>query len=132
MALGINATVRSNEMDEITTAVDAGAGAGLLKIYDGTRPATGGAITTLLVTLTMTDPSFPAASGGIITANTITGAVGVAASTATWFRLEDSNGVQVVDGDVGISGSDLNLTSTSITIGGQVDVTSMVLTAGNA
>jgi hypothetical protein len=38
----------------------------------------------------------------------------------------------VVDGDVGTSGSDLNLNSTSITIGGSVAVTSFTITAGNA
>jgi len=133
MALGINSSVRSAEMDVVSAAVDAGAGAGTLKIYDGARPATGGAATTLLAELTFSDPSFGAASDGVITANAITGDTSAnATGTATWFRIEDSIGTHVLDGDVGTSGSDLNLNTTSIEIGVQVDVTSVILTAGNA
>ena len=72
MALGMNATLRNNRADEITTLIDGGAGAGTIKIYDGTRPATGGSVTTLLATLTCTDPSAAAASGGVLTLSAIT------------------------------------------------------------
>lgn len=136
MALGFTVTARNNEMDEITALIDAGAGAGLLRIYDGTRAAnadTAVGAQVLLAELTMGDPSFPAASGGQITANAITDDTSADnTGTATWFRIVDSNGNAVVDGDVGTSGSDLNLSTTSITAGVTVSVTSMVLTAGNA
>lgn len=133
MALGINVTVRNTRMDAVKDAVDAGAGAGVIKIYNGSRPLTGGSETTLLAELTFTDPSFPAASAGAITASAITGdASADNTGTATWFRLETSVGGFVLDGDVGTSGSDLNLNSTSITAGVAVDITSMVLTDGNA
>jgi len=132
MALGITATTRNNMLDEITALIDAGT-AGFLRIYDGTRPATGGTATTLLAELTLNATSFPAASAGAMTANAITGdASANATGTATWFRLTDSAGAAVVDGDVGTSGSDLNLNTTAITSGVTVDVTSLVLTAGNA
>jgi hypothetical protein len=49
-----------------------------------------------------------------------------------WFRILTSANAAVVDGDVGTSGSDLNLNSTSITIGGSVAITSFTITAGNA
>jgi hypothetical protein len=133
MALEFNATLINNRLDEITTDMDKGAGAALLRIYDGTRPAKGGAATTLLAELTFSDPSFPAASGESMTANAITSdASANATGTATWFRIVDSNGVFVMDGDVGTSGSDLNLNTTSITVGVEVSVTSMVLNGGNA
>jgi len=132
MALGFIVALRNSRLDEVTTLIDGGAGAGLLRIYDGTRPATGGTATTLLAELTMSDPSFPAASSGAMTANAISDDTSAdAAGTATWFRLTDSTGAAVVDGDVGTSGSDLNLNTTTFSVGLNVSVTSLVLTAGN-
>lgn len=135
MALGFIASVRNNMLDEIVALIDAGSAAGVLKIYDGTRPATGGAIggSTLLAELPLSDPSFPASTGGVITANAITDDTSAnATGTASWFRLEDSDGNAIIDGDVGVAGSDLNLATTSIASGVTVSITSMVLTAGNA
>ena len=135
MALSFTALKRNEFLDDITTALDAGAGPALLQIYDGVRPANADtAITgqTKLVGLTMTDPSFGAASSGSMTANSIANNTAIAAGSATWFRLVDSNGNAVADGNVGTSGSDLNLGTTSITVGLTVSVSSMVLTAGNA
>lgn len=133
MALGFATTLRNARADEITAAADAGAGAALFRIYDGTRPATCGTATTLLAELTMTDPSAAAASGGVWTASSITADSSAnATGTATWFRLVDSTGTCVLDGNVGTSGSDLNLNSTSISTGQQVSVTSWTITEGNA
>lgn len=132
MALGYVATLRNNQLNQITALIDAGAAAGKLRIYDGTRPATGGTATTLLAELTFSDPAFPAASGGSVTASAITAdASANATGTATWFRVVDSNNVAVFDGDVGTSGSDLNLNTTSIVAGAAVSVTSFVISAGN-
>lgn len=132
-AVALDSTLRNNRLDEITAVADAGAGAALLRIYDGTRPATGGTATTLLAELTMSDPSFTAASGGTLTASSITADSSAnATGTATWGRLVDSDANFVLDFDVGTSGSDLNLNTTSITSGVQVSVSSMVFTEGNA
>lgn len=132
MAIAYVSTLRNTRMDAINTAVNAGAGAGLLRIYDGTRPATGGTATTLLAELTFTDPAFAAASGGVLTASAITqDSSANATGTATWFRVVDSTAAIVMDGNVGTSGSDLNLTTTAIVITQPVSVTSFVLTEGN-
>lgn len=131
MAIEINNTLANSRADQITTARDAGAGAGLIRIYDGARPVKGGTATTLLAELTFSDPSSPSASSGVLTASTITGANAVATGTATWYREVDSNGVFVLDGDVGVSGSDLNLNTTSIVVGNPVNITSYVVTEGN-
>ncbi len=131
MALGIVAAFRDNMLDELTAGIDQDAGAGDLVILDGTRPATGGAKTTTLATLVLTDPFAAAASAGVLTASSINDDTSTVAGTATWFRLEDNSGDAIIDGDVGTSGSDLNLNSVAISAGGTVSVTSLVITAGN-
>ncbi len=133
MALAYLTALRNSRADEIAALIDADAGAGSLRIYDGTRPATGGAATTLLAELVLNDPFAPAASGGVLTANAISDDTAAdATGTATWFRIVDNSGDFVLDGDVGTSGSDLNLNTVALTVGVNVAVTSLVLTEGNA
>ena len=123
-------SIRNTMLDAITTRAGNGA---LLRIYDGARPATGGAATTLLAELTCGTPFAGAAAAGVLTANAITqDASANATGTATWFRIVQSGGANfVMDGNVGTSGSDLNLTTTSIVITQPVSVTSFVITEGN-
>lgn len=130
MALAYSTTLRNAMLDAITTAVG---NAGLLRIYDGTRPATGGSATTLLAELTCGTPFAAGASSGVLTLGSITqDSSANATGTATWFRIVTSGGTFVIDGNVGTSGSDLNLTTTSITSGQPVSVTSFTITEGNA
>jgi len=132
MALGLATATRNNMLNQIRDAIDGGAGAGLLRIYDGSRPATCGTATTLGAELTHADPCAPAASAGAVTYSAIADdAAANATITATWFRQVDSTGTCAVDGNVGTSGSDLNLNSTAIAVGQRVSVTSWALTAGN-
>jgi hypothetical protein len=132
MALGFPTTLRNTMLGDINTAANAGAAAAKLRIYTGPRPATGGAATTLLAELTMSDPAFAAASGGAMSAAAITtDASADATGTAAWFRIVDSNNVVVLDGDVGTGGTDLVLNTTSIVAGSPVAVSSLVITAGN-
>lgn len=120
--------------DAVIDLIDAGAGAGTIKIYSGTQPATGDdAITgTLLATLTFSDPAFGAATGtteAVATASTITDDSSAdATGTATHARIADSTGNTVFDCDVGTSGATINLNSTSITSGGTVSITSFTVT----
>jgi len=130
MAIGYSPTLRNNRLDEITAAVGT---SGLLRIYGGTRPATGGAATTLLAELACSATFAPAASSGTLTANAISDdTVADNTGTATWFRVATSAGVQVVDGDAGTTGTELILDDASIVAGGVVAVNSLVVTAGNA
>jgi hypothetical protein len=131
MTLGYDVSIRNAQLDAVTTRAGASA---LLRIYDGSRPATGGTATTLLAELTCNATFAPAASSGVLTLNAITqDSSANATGTATWFRIVKSDGTTyVVDGSVGTSGADLNLNSTSITSGGSVAVTSFTITAGNA
>lgn len=132
MAAGYATTLRNDQLDEITATVG---NAGLLRIYDGTRPATGAAITTqvLLAELTCGTPFAPAASGGVLTANAITDdASANATGTATWARLLTSGAAFVMDMDADTSGAELILNTTSIIAAAPVEVTSFTITRGNA
>ena len=131
MTAGYVTALRNARADEITAAIGSN---GLLRIYDGTRPATGGAATTLLAELALGATFAPAASGGVLTANAITqDASANATGTATWFRLTTSGGTAVVDGSVTATGGggDLELNTTSLVSGGPVAVTSLTITEGN-
>jgi hypothetical protein len=130
MALAYSVAARNAQLDAITTAVG---NAGLLRIYDGSRPATGGTATTLLAELTCGTPFAASAASGVLTLGAITqDASANATGTATWFRIVTSGGTHVIDGNVGTSGSDLNLNTTSIVSGATVSVTSFTITGGNA
>lgn len=136
MALGYDPALRNAQLNQVTARIDGGTGAGLLRIYDGTRPATGGTATTLLAQLTMTDPSAPAASNGTLTLSAITqDSSADATGTASWFRIVQSDGTTfVMDGSVTATGGggDLQLNSVSLTAGGAVAVTAFTISAGNA
>lgn len=106
---------------------------GVLKIYNGTQPATADtAITTqqVLATLGFASTAFGSAVNGILTANAITSDSDAALTgTATWFRAFQSDGTtKVLDGSAGTSGADLILNSTSIQQHAEVSVNSFVLT----
>ena len=125
-------SIRNAMLDTITTRAG---NAALLRIYDGTRPATGAAITTqvLLAELTCGTPFAAGASAGVLTLSAITtDASANNTGTATWFRIVKADGTTfVLDGSVATSGSDLNLTTTSIVATQPVAVSSFVITEGN-
>lgn len=130
MALAYSTTIRNGMLDFITSTVG---GSALLRIYDGSRPATGGTATTLLAELTCNATFAAGAASGVLTLNAITqDSSANATGTATWFRIVTSGGTFCIDGNVGTSGSDLNLTTTSIVATQPVSVTSFVITEGNA
>lgn len=132
MALEFADTLANARAVEITTARDAAVTAGNIRIYDGVRPAKGGTATTLLAELTFADPSAAAPVAGVLTANAIVADASANASgEATWFREVDGDAVFVMDGDVGLAGSDLNLNDVNIVAGQPVSITSYVNTEGN-
>lgn len=126
MAAGYSVTLRNDQLDAITARVG---NAGKLVIYDGVRPATGGAATTLLVEFTLGTPFAPAAAAAVLSPNLPADANGVAVGTATWGRVTTSAGVFCVDLGVG---TDIVLSSAAITVGVPVSVVSWTITRGNA
>lgn len=129
MSTGYSTALRNAQLDAITTAVG---NAGLLRIYDGTRPATGGAATTKLAEFTLGSPFAAGAAAGVLSPTLPSATTGLAAGTATWFRIVTSGGTQVIDGSVGTSGADCNLNTTTISVGVAVSVSSFTITRGNA
>ncbi|MEN7529349.1 hypothetical protein [Cupriavidus sp. DL-D2] len=130
MTIGMSAALRNARLDAITTIAGANA---KLRLYNGTRPATGGTATTLLAELTCGATLAGAASGGVLTLNAITSDSSADASgTATWARLVKSDNTFVMDMDVGTSGADLNMNSNVISAGAAVAITGATLTEANA
>lgn len=129
MALGYAASLRNNRLQAIADFAGANA---KVRIYSGSRPATGGAATTQLAELTC-GATLGTVSGGVLTFNAITQDTSADANgTATWFRIVKADGTtHVVDGNCGTSGSDMNMVTTSITAGQPVSISSWTITESN-
>ena len=101
---------------------------GFIDIYDGAQPATpdvAAGAQVKLAHLPLNATAFAAASAGSKIAGAITNGVGLAASTATWFRAYKADDTTaVIDGSAGTAGTDLVLNDAAITVGGTVQVTS--------
>lgn len=139
MALGYTVALREAQLDAIAAAIEAGASAGLLRIYGDTRATnadTAIGAQTLLAEHPLPDPVESGGAGtttaGALTFGSITDDTVLATEQANWFRIVDSNGNAVLDGDVGTSGSDLNFDTVAFVTGGTSSITSFVITAGNA
>jgi len=129
MSVAYSQDLRNDRLDAVTNRVGAN---GLLRIYGGTKPAPGGTPGTLLAELVCGDPFAPAASDGTLSANAIADGTAAASGEATWFRLTNSGGDFVVDGDAGESAAELILDDASLIEGGTVSVSSLTVTGGNA
>ena len=125
--------VKNSALDTIKTAIDAGAGAGTIKIYTGTQPTTAAdAITVqvLLGTLTFSDPCGTSASGTLTMSAITQDSAADATGTATWARIADSTGATVCDVDVTATGGGgtLQFNTTSFVIGGPILISSFTIT----
>lgn len=127
--------VRNSMCDAMVDSVDAGSGAGTLKIYTGSKPATPGdaATGTLLCTFPLSDPAFGAAASGTATLD-ITPAVedtsADATGTAGYARFADSDAGGKFDCSVTATGGggEVQLNTTSIVAGAVVTVTACTVT----
>jgi|SRR5437764_8492033 arylamine N-acetyltransferase len=132
MAASFNSVIRNAYMDTITSQAGPGA---KLRVYNGTRPTTGGGAlsgNTLLAEIALNATAFaPASVNGTITVNAAAGAATAAATgTASWARIVKSDGTTwVMDLDVG---TDITVSPTAIQSGAQVTLTSGSFAAGNA
>lgn len=130
----VNAGIRA-ALDSLVDRIDAGTGAGKVRIYSGTPPAdadTALSGNTLLAELAMTDPAFGNAADSSPGATATASAISNDASadntgTATFFRILDSDNNVVCQGSVSGTGGggELQLNSTTINAGVIVSITSM-------
>jgi len=125
MAVTYASGLKDTRMTAVRDAIDAGAGAGKLEI--GTA-----AMASILATITLGDPS-GTISGGVLTlsgfprSDTSADNTGTAAAA----RIRTSADADVVTGlTVGLSGSNINLDSLSITAGQTVTINSATITHG--
>lgn len=126
MALALATTLRNTRATDIITAMGP---SGKMRFYSGTRPATGGAETTVLATLTF-NTAFGTATNGVIDVNetvTQTNANHVS-GTPTWVRLMTSADAFVADLSVG---TDITFSGT-IATGVDITLTNCTITEGNA
>jgi hypothetical protein len=132
VAVRIADTIRNSRVDAIRAAVDAGASGGFLRIYSGSKPTKGATPAGLLLAdILLADPC-GSSTGGVLTITTPrTDTSANNSGTASFFYLVDSTGAFVCDGDVANSGSDLNVTTTTIVAGQPVEITSLTITDGN-
>jgi len=122
----------------------------VLRIYSGAQPTNPDAATsgTLLLEISVDAGAFvhAAAANGLEFGAAANGAIsknselwqdtGIASGTAGWFRLcgnpvdngAESTTLPRVDGTVGTSGADLNMTNTSITVGATYTIDTFTLT----
>lgn len=128
----ISTAARNTLADALDNLINTGAGTATLTIYSGSQPAnpnTALSGNTALATFNLANPAFgTAASGAIALSGVPLSDAADATGTATFFRIVDRGGAAVVDGTVGTSGADLNLTTTSISTGVTVEITSLTIT----
>ena len=122
---------RNAMLDQITSQIGS---SGIFNIYQGDQPtdvsvavSVGNAV---VAAPTMTASSaFAPATGGVITANTITADSSAVGGTAIWFSICQSDGTtRVVDGSIGTSGADLNLNSVNVSTGASFSITAFTVT----
>jgi hypothetical protein len=125
-------TLRNNRLQAIVDYAGANA---LIRIYGGSRPATGGTATTLLAQLTA-GATLGTVSNAVLTLSAITqDSSADTGGTATWARIVKSDGAtHVADWDVGVTGSgkELELSTTTIAATQPVSITGGTITEGNA
>jgi hypothetical protein len=130
MAISFAINTANALLNQITSRIDLGTGAGNIVIYSGTVPANANASlsgNTVLATLVCSDPSAGAATNKVLTLNSIAqDASADATGEATFFRIMDSDSNVVLQGTVSAvgGGGDLTMNTTAIVALGPVSVTS--------
>lgn len=107
--------------------------AGLALLNGGTGDASGDIFFTTssdvgCATLPLSNPAFQATVAGTATANTITPDTNAVGGTTTRAQFRNRANTEIFRCNVGISGSDINLTSNVIPPGGTVQLTSVTFT----
>lgn len=120
--------VRKNAIvDNETAAVGT---AGDLVFYTGSPPGAANAATgTLLGTIDLPNPAFPAAAAGAASLNGVpVTTTAVASGTAGYYRLLGTAAAVVHEGTVGTTGSDINFAAgVAFVMGGTISISSYTI-----
>jgi hypothetical protein len=105
---------------------------GYIRLYNGSQPAnadTAVGAQTLLAELRFGADAFPAASAGLLTANSITADPSAnATGTASWARILASDGTTVYfDGSVGTADANVIIATTSIVAAPEITCSALTL-----
>jgi hypothetical protein len=122
-------------LNALLALLNVGGTAGTIEILTGPPEATAETADsgTVLATLTLSTTAFPSAvdngaGGATATANSISSATAGNTGTAGHFRAKSSAGTVILQGTVGTSSADMILSTTSITSGNTVSITSWTVT----
>jgi hypothetical protein len=125
-------TERNLALDGIDTGLGTSA---IFVLYAGGQPAdvttTISAGNVSVAVLEFSTTAFGAAAAGSMTANAISDDTSALGGTAAWFRLRTNataGGSAIADGEIGTSGSDLNLNAVTIATGATVSITAFTIT----
>ena len=123
MAVTHPTAIRNGIADYVVDRLDLGTGTSAGRLVFQTS---GG---TAVATLALSNPAFGAASSGVATAAAITSDTNAAGGTTTKAELRDRDATAIVLCAVSTSGSDINLSSTTIGAGDTVSMSSLTYTA---
>ena len=126
------ATLKNQVLAPVLAAIDAGSGAGTIKIYTGVMPATPETATTsqvLLGTLTFSDPCGAIATGALTMTSITQDNAADDSGVAMWARISDSSGTAVMDIDCSTTGGTgaMQLNTTNIVKDGPILITAFVI-----
>jgi hypothetical protein len=122
MAVNYDAATKTARMAATILQIDANASPAYIEICTASFAAT-------LVTITLSDPSFTESGGVITMAGAPKSGVAAGAGTAAVARIKDGGGTTKVNNlTCGTSGADINLNSTTISIGQTVTITAGSIT----
>lgn len=124
--------VRDGACDGAVDETDVGAGTAVVEIYSGTAPGSIGTAPAgdLLLSFDLPDPAFGAAAAGVATLQgTPIATTGITDGEAGYGRIVNKNGDAIMDSeDVGTAGNTFTLSTTTVSTGLDVELTSGTIT----
>lgn len=124
MAINYVTAVKTTRMNDVLAAIDAGAGAGYINIYNA-------GYTNNLCTIIFADPSGTVLAGVFTLAGVPRSGLGLFAGNAALARIYDSTNALVADGlTVGLVGTDIIIDNVNIAVGQTVNITAGTITHG--
>ena len=116
MATTLSTAARNAAANAVVDLIDAGVGAGVVAIKDGS---------TTLVTCAFSSTAFASASVGVCTANAISNGTATGTGTADSWEWRDGSGTVIVSGAIP---AEMTITNTSIANGDVVEISSATYT----